>query len=228
MKPETVWRIASRSAARDERDQTARTALIDDDRQSRAAIALAAYPHSTGQAVIVALRQAHRPVWAPGVRILDRPPISRTDRVQIRRSRRFGRTIAIAGRVRWGGREPRRRQPPYRKSSGGQVAAHHSQRDRTEVPNRPSQRPGSVLAEGRRRCCSCSVDPRSTACGTSLEPTASSGSWIATSLLSVRLIVSSMLWVACGAETAVITARSPGALAGRTPAELGRLTGWRA
>ena len=68
----------------------------------------------------------------------------------------------------------------------------------------------------------------STACGTSLEPTASSGSWIATSLLSVRLIVSSMLWVACGTETAVITARSPGALAGRTPAELGRLAGRRA
>ena len=31
----------------------------------------------TGQVVIVALRRAQRPVWAPGVRILDRPPIIR-------------------------------------------------------------------------------------------------------------------------------------------------------
>ena len=34
------------------------------------AIALAACPHPTGQAVIVALLRAQRPVWAPGVRIL--------------------------------------------------------------------------------------------------------------------------------------------------------------
>jgi len=56
---------------------------------------------------------------------------------------------------------------------------------------------------------------RSTACGTRLGATASSGGWIATSLVSVRLIVSSILWVACGTETeaAMITARSPGARA---------------
>ena len=33
--------------------------------------------HPTGQAVIVALRRAQRPVWAPGVRILGRSPIIR-------------------------------------------------------------------------------------------------------------------------------------------------------
>jgi len=56
---------------------------------------------------------------------------------------------------------------------------------------------------------------RSTACGTRLGATASSGGWIATSLVSVRLIVSSTLWVACGTETetAVIAVRSLGALA---------------
>ena len=183
--------------------------------------------HPTGQAVIVALRRAQWPrLGAVSANVGQTANFAHRSRADspIAQIRANDRDRAGPG----GGREPRRRQPPYRKSSGGQVAAHHSQRDRTEVPNRPSQRPGSVLAEGRRRCCSRSVDPRSTACGTSLEPTASSGSWIATSLLSVRLIVSSMLWVACGAETAVITARSPGALAGRTPAELGRLTGWRA
>ena len=114
--------------------------------------------HHTGQAVIVVYGEHSGPFGRPECEFWAicqfRSPIA-----QIRRSRRFG-TIAIAGRVRWGGREPRRRQPPYRKSSGGQVAAHHSQRDRIEVPNRPSQRPGSVLAEGRRRCCSRSVDPR--------------------------------------------------------------------
>ena len=35
-------------ATRNERDQAARTALIAIDRRSRAAIALAAYPHPTG------------------------------------------------------------------------------------------------------------------------------------------------------------------------------------
>jgi len=45
---------------------------------------------------------------------------------------------------------------------------------------------------------------RSTACGTRAGATASSGGWIATSLVSVRLIVSSTLWVACGTEDRLI------------------------
>jgi hypothetical protein len=45
VKPETVWRIASRWEE-NERHHAARTALIAIDRRSRAAIALAAYPTS--------------------------------------------------------------------------------------------------------------------------------------------------------------------------------------
>jgi hypothetical protein len=60
----------------------------------------------TGQAVIVSLRRAQRPVWAPGVRILGRPPIIR----------RRSRTSSIVDRapiawVRWGGPTERRRSP---------------------------------------------------------------------------------------------------------------------
>ena len=78
-------------AARDERHQAARTALIR-------AIALAAYPPPTGQAVIVALRRAQRPVWAPGVRTLGRPPI-------IRRRSRTSSIVDRAGPVEWPNRE---------------------------------------------------------------------------------------------------------------------------
>ena len=92
-------------ATRNERHHAARTALI---RAHRAAIALAAYPIPTGQAVIVALRRAQRPVWAPGVRILGRPTIIR----------RRSRTSSIVDRapiawVRWGGPTERKR-PPHR------------------------------------------------------------------------------------------------------------------
>ena len=107
MRPATVRRqcgaarggleVCQPLAARDERDQAARTALIDDDRRSRTAIddfdddrrsrtaiddrRLSIY---TGAVVIVALRRAQRPVWAPGVRISGNLPISRTDRADSR------------------------------------------------------------------------------------------------------------------------------------------------
>ena len=66
----------------------------------------AAHPHPTTPTVFVALRQAQRPVWAPGVRILSRPPIIR----------RRSRTSSIVDRapiawVRWGGPTERRRSP---------------------------------------------------------------------------------------------------------------------
>jgi hypothetical protein len=71
--------------------------------------------HPTGQAVIVALRRAQRPVWAPGVRILGRPPIIR----------RRSRTSSIVDRapiawVRWGGpnREKTIAPPGVLRSSG--------------------------------------------------------------------------------------------------------------
>ena len=50
-------------------------------------------PIPPGQAVIVALRQAQRPVWAPGVRILGRPPI-------IRRRSRTSSIVGLAHRSR--------------------------------------------------------------------------------------------------------------------------------
>ena len=90
-----------------ERHHAARTALIAIDRRSRAAIALAAYPIPPGGPVIVALRRAQRPVWAPEVRILGRPPIIR----------RRSRTSSIVDRapiawVRWGGAQPREDDRP--------------------------------------------------------------------------------------------------------------------
>ena len=93
-------------AARNERHQAARTALIRDRSTKSRCDSVGRLSHHTGQAVIVALRRAQRPVWAPGVRILGRPPIIR----------RRSRTSSIVDRapiawVRWGGPTERRRSP---------------------------------------------------------------------------------------------------------------------
>ena len=75
--------------------------------------------HPTGQAVIVALRRAQRPVWAPGVRILGKLPITRTDRADspIAQIRANDRDRGL-GPVGWP--RPRRRQTAPRESPGGQ------------------------------------------------------------------------------------------------------------
>ena len=98
--------------------------------------------HPTGQAVIVALRRAQRPVWAPGVRILRRPPIIR----------RRSRTSSIVDRapiawVRWGGPN-REKTIAHPESSGRQVAGDDAQRRQHRGPE-PSLTAGTdqVLAE---------------------------------------------------------------------------------
>ena len=87
-------------AARNERHQAACTALRAFARSIDDVALRSRWPPipSHRQAVIVALRRAQRPVWAPGVRILGRPPIIR----------RRSRTSSIVDRapiawVRWGG-----------------------------------------------------------------------------------------------------------------------------
>ena len=107
----------------DHRHQAARTALIRVRSTKSCRDRVGRLFHPTGQGLIVALRRARRPVWAPGVRILGGKPIIR----------RRSRTWSIVDRapiawVRWGGREPRRRQPPQPESSGRQVGADHAQR----------------------------------------------------------------------------------------------------
>jgi hypothetical protein len=82
-------------------------ASIDDvaiDRRTLERLTTLRPPRHTRAPVIVALRRAQRPVWAPGVRILGRPPIIR----------RRSRTSSIVDRatiawVRWGGPTERRR-----------------------------------------------------------------------------------------------------------------------
>ena len=74
------------------------------DRRSRAAIALAAYPHPTGQAVIVALRRAQRPVWAPECESWADRPLFAGDRA-LRRS-------SIASRGSGGVAQPREDDRP--------------------------------------------------------------------------------------------------------------------
>ena len=86
-----------RLAAPGARDPSAHCADRDRSTKSRCD-RVGRLSHPTGQAVIVALRRAQRPVWAPGVRILGRPPIIR----------RRSRTSSIVDRapiawVRWGG-----------------------------------------------------------------------------------------------------------------------------
>ena len=88
--------------------------------------------HHTGQAVIVALRRAQRPVWAPGVRILGRPPIIR----------RRSRTSSIVDRapiawVRWGGpnREKTIAPPGVLRSSGRRRRRPAETAPRSTVPH---------------------------------------------------------------------------------------------
>ena len=118
-----------------ERHQAARTALIRDRSTNSRCDRVGRLSHPTGQAVIVALRRAQRPVLAPGVRILGRPPIIR----------RRSRTSSIVDRapiawVRWGGREPRRRRPPHRSHQAVRSQETTPSGDSTVVPNRPSHR----------------------------------------------------------------------------------------
>ncbi len=62
-----------------ERHHAARAALIRRSTKSHRDRVGRPSPHA-GQAVIVALRRAQRPVWAPGVRILSRRPLFAGDR----------------------------------------------------------------------------------------------------------------------------------------------------
>jgi hypothetical protein len=99
--------------------------------------------HPTGQAVIVALRRAQRPVWAPGVRILGRPPIIR----------RRSRTSSIVDRapiawVRWGGPNREKTIAPPRSPQVVRSQETTPSGDSTEVPNRPfTAGTDQVLAE---------------------------------------------------------------------------------
>ena len=97
--------------------------------------------------MIAALRRAHRPVWAPGVRILDRPPIIR----------RRSRTSSIVDRapiawVRWGGPTERRRSPhrsPGLRGVAGCPAP--AARRKSAPPRRRRNRPPVLWAHSRAK-----------------------------------------------------------------------------
>ena len=107
VQPETVWRIASRWQRRRTPPGCAH-ALIAIDRRSRAAIALAAYPHPTGQAVISLYGEHSGPFGRPECESWADRPLFAGDRA-LRRS-------AIAHRSRGSGgvTKTRERRPPHR------------------------------------------------------------------------------------------------------------------
>jgi hypothetical protein len=117
----------------------ARTALI---RAIGAAIALAAYPIPPSRPVIVALRRAQRPVWAPECESWADRPLFAGDRA-LRRS-----SIAPGSRGSGGVAQTERRRSPHPESSGRQVAGDDAQRRQHRGPE-PSLTAGTdqVLAE---------------------------------------------------------------------------------
>ena len=98
--------------------------------------------HPTGQAVIVALRRAQRPVWAPECESWADRPLFAGDRA-LRRSSIAPRSSGSGGVA-----QTERRRSPHPESSGRQVAGDDAQRRQHRGPE-PSLTAGTdqVLAE---------------------------------------------------------------------------------